>query len=258
MTTPANPSNRKPAGDDRNLVAVDENYKALTFEDTFHQIWKRNRNLVWGLLALIAVVVLAKGGWEYMQRQKELEVGKDYASATTPEQLKSFAAAHPDHVLGAVARLRLADDAYTAGKYADAISGYDQALTSLPNGPLAARAKLGRAMAKIQSGKTSEGTTELKQLEADTAQLNAVRAEAGYQLASIAAESGNTADVKKYSEELMKIDPGSVWSQRAMMLQAALPVVSATPAPLPTNPAPTAPAKKDEPKNDMQVKLPGK
>jgi hypothetical protein len=259
MTTPATPSNEKPAGDDRNLVAVDENYKALTFEDTVNQIWRRNRNLVWGLLILVTAVIVGKGGWEYMQRQRELGVESDYAAATTSAQLKTFAAAHSGHTLAGVAHLRIADEAYTAGKSADAIAAYDQAAASLKTGPLAARAKIGRAMAKVQSGKAAEGSTDLKQVAADTTQLNSVRAEATYHLASLAAEGANAAEVIKYSEELEKLAPNTPWAQRAAMLRASLPV---TATPMITTPAassaPAPAAKKDEPKGpEVQLKLPG-
>src|SRR5471032_1018138 len=49
MTTPATPSSPKPAGDDRNLVAVDENYVAMSFEDKLQIFWKKNGT---GVLAL--------------------------------------------------------------------------------------------------------------------------------------------------------------------------------------------------------------
>lgn len=264
MTTPANPSSEKPAGDDRNLVAVDENYKPLTFEDTVNQIWKRNRNLVWGLIILVAVVILGKGGWEYIQHQNELKVEQAFAAATTPEQLKSFAAAHADHSLAGVAYAQMGDDAYKAGKWADATANYDKALGVIKDGPLAARLKIGRAMAKAQSGKTAEAVTDLKQISGDTTALNAARGEALFQLASFAAEAGNADEVQKYSDEINKVDPASVWTQRAMMLRLSLPTKPSAAVTTPTtsvaSPAATPPpaAKKDEGSNDMKVKLPGK
>ena len=42
--------------------------------------------------------------------------------ATTPEKLQAFAAAHPDHVLGGVAQLMVADEDSKAGKMTAAIS----------------------------------------------------------------------------------------------------------------------------------------
>src|SRR3954467_6408644 len=89
MPMAATPTN-KPTGDDRNLVPVDEKYAALTFEDRLNQFWVRNRMVVLGFCALVLVGILAKGGWDKLQAQKELGVGKEFATATTSDQLKAF------------------------------------------------------------------------------------------------------------------------------------------------------------------------
>ena len=193
MTTPATPSSPQPAGDDRNLVSVDEKYVPITFEDRLHRFWQTNRNLVMGLCVAVLLAILAKGAWEYLARQKELDVEKAYAAATTTEQLKTFASSHASHSLAGIAYLRMGDEGYAAGKSADALAAYGQAIAILKDGPLAARIQTGRALSKIQAGKTSEGTAELKQLAGDPNQFNAVRSEAAYQLASLAAEAGNAA-----------------------------------------------------------------
>ncbi len=252
MTTPATPSSPKPAGDDRNLVAVDA-ATAATLEEKLHVFWKSNGTAVLSLCGLVLLGILAKGGWDYLGRQKELDVEKDYAAATTPEARKAFAAAHPDHSLGVIAQLRLADDAYAAGKAADALTGYEATLKMVKDGPLAARASLGRAMAKIQTGKTAEGTAELKSLAGDPNQFKGVRAEAAYQLTSLAAEASNGADVQKFADQLMSIDPSSAWAQRAMSLRAMFPAV-----PAPAAPAANAGEKKDAAAPAVEVKLPGK
>jgi len=249
MTTPATPSAPQPAGDDRKLVAVDESYIAPSFEDKLNLFWTKNGTAVLVLCGLVVVGILAKGGWDYLQGQKELDIKKAYAAATTSDQLKSFAAAHTEHSLAGVAQLRLADEAYTAGKSADAIAGYEKAAATLKTGPLAARAQLGRALAKVQVGKSAEATTELKQIAADAAQFKGLRAEAAYHLTSLAAEAANAADVQKYSDQLMQLDPSGPWTQRALMLRASLPPAAAA----------ATPAKSDAaPASDVQIKLPGK
>jgi hypothetical protein len=250
MTTPATPSQPTPAGDDRNLVAVDANYIAPTLEDKLHGFWKKNGTAVVVLCVLVLVGIIAKGGWDYMAAQKEADVEKDYAAATTPEKLKAFASAHADHTLGAVAQLRLADDAYAAGKAAEAVTGYEQVVARLKTGPLATRAQLGAAMAKIAAGKTAEGETALKSLANNTAEFKGVRVEAAYQLASLAADAGRADDVKKYSDLVAQIDPASPWTQRAMTLRSTLPAAPATAA---------GEVKKDaDPAAGVQIKLPGK
>ena len=260
MSPSATPSTPSPAGDDRNLVPVDAT-TALSFEDKLHLFWKRNRTVVLGLCVAIAVAIVAKGGWDYYARQKELDVEKAYAAATTPEQLKAFSAAHPNHSLGGIAQLRMADEAYAAGKSADAIAGYDKAIGVLKTGPLASRAKLGRALAKAQAGKSPEATTELKQIADDAGQFKAMRAEAAYHLTSLAVEAGNATDAQKYVDQLNQIDPMGAWAQRAVMLRATLPATAA-PAPATTAPeaaTPSAPATGKSPaeakQEDTGVKL---
>ncbi|MDO8543771.1 MAG: tetratricopeptide repeat protein [Opitutaceae bacterium] len=246
------PSDSKPAGDDRNLVAANET-AALSFEDRVNAFWQANRGLVVGACVAVVVLIVGKGVWDYISRERELDLERAYAAATTPEQLKAFAAAHSSHMLGALAQLRIADDAYAAGKAADALAGYEKAIGMLKEPALVGRARIGRAMAKVQAGKTAEGTDELKQLSNDPNQLKAVRTEAAYQLASLAADVGNAADVQRLSDELMKIDPTSPWVSRAMSLRASMPATAANAAPAGAPPA----AKKDE-SSSFEVKLPGK
>src|SRR4051812_13730306 len=249
---PARPSPTNPAGDNRNVVPVDEN-NALTFGDQLQVFWQKNGKAVIIVCAGIILGVIGRGVWQYFGRQKELDIEKEYSAATTPEQRKAFAAAHPDHTLGAIAQVQVADDAYAAGKYADAITGYDQALSVLKTGPLASRVKLGRGMARILSGKVAEGTADLKQIFEDENQLKALRAEAGYHLASLAAESHNSDEVQKISDRLMQIEPASMWSQRALSLRARLPVTAASS----TAPA-TAAAKPAEASPGVKLSLPSK
>lgn len=223
MTTPATPSAPKPAGDDRNLVAVDGNYIAPSFEDRVRMFWNKNRSLVLGALAVVFVAIVVKGGWEYYADQQEHEVEQAFAAAGTPEKLKAFIAAHPEHSLAGVAQLQLADQAYAAGKSADAVAGYGKAAALLKTGPLASRAQIGQAMAQLQAGKFAEGEAALKLVLADTKQPKAARAEAAYQLASRAYAQRQGGDVKKFTDQLMQIDPESGWMQRAMLLRASMP-----------------------------------
>ncbi|MEO6245327.1 MAG: tetratricopeptide repeat protein [Opitutaceae bacterium] len=251
MPTPATPSAPKPAGDDRNLVAVDAT-TAVTFEDKVNLFWKNNRTAVIALCVVIVVAIAGKGLWDYMAGQKELEVEKAYAAATTTEQLKAFSAAHEGHSLGGIAQLRIADEAYAAGKSADAITAYDKAAASLKTGPLAVRAKMGRALAKVQAGKTAEAITDLKAIADDTAQAKSARAEATYHLASLAVEAGNAGDAQKFIDQVTAIEPMGSWMQRAFALRAMLPPAPAAPA------APASEKKDDAATPGLKLELPGK
>lgn len=242
MSTPAHPSAPKPAGDDRNLVPADVS-PAFSLEDKLRSLWEKNRNLIIGACVLVLAVIVGKGIWERMEAGKHEEIGKAYAAATTSDQLRSFSAAHSTHALGGIAHLRLADEAYAAGKFTDAIAGYDKAVVVLTDGPLGARARLGRAAAKAQAGKAAEAAAELKAIADDAKLPKAVRGEAAYHLTGLAVEAGNAADAQKHVDLLTQLDPGSPWAGRAMMLRATLPATPAPAAPAPAageKPADTA------------------
>jgi hypothetical protein len=235
----------------------------VTTSDQLEVWWERNRKLVYGLCAAGLIVVGGKLGWDYMSHQRELGIEADYAKATSPEQLKAFAAAHPDHSLAGLAQIQIADEAFSAGKSADALAGYEKAIAILKTGPLATRAQLGRAVAQIQTGKAAEATTELKRIAADANLPITARAEANYHLANLAAAKGDSAEVQKLSDTLNQLDPTGIWTARAMALRASLPVppapAASTPATNASAPAsPAASEKKDGASSSIQVKVPGK
>jgi tetratricopeptide (TPR) repeat protein len=192
--------------------------------------------------AIVLLGIVGKGGWDYLADEKEAAVGNDYAASTTPDQLRTFAAEHSVSPLAGAADLQLADQAYAAGKAAEAADDYQKALAALPPGPFVARAHLGLAMAQVQAGRTSEGESGLRQLVNDPTQLKAVRAEATYQLASLAAAAGRPDEVRKLSEQIMQLDPSSPWTQRAFGLQARLTAPAAPASPAPMVAKPVAPA----------------
>jgi predicted negative regulator of RcsB-dependent stress response len=239
MTKPVAPSATKISPDGK-VVAVDENDVALTFEDRLRIFWQKNRKGIVILVIVLIAAILGKGAWDYSQEQKEREIGREFGAITTPDKYAAFASAHSGHTLGAIARLRAADAAYAAGKGSEAITGYEQAITELKAGPLAGRAKLGLAMAKIQAGRTADGEAGLKQIAGDANEPKGIRVEAAYHLASLASVNGKYDEVRKYSEQIMQIDPMSPWTQRVFLLTASLP-----PAPAPAEAAPG-------------IKLPGK
>lgn len=230
MTTPATPSDSKKPAAPTDAQAV------LNSEDSFNQFWTKYRTLLVGGLAVVVLAIAVKGGMEYFAAQKEQEVRTAYAAANTPEKLKAFAVAHPEHSLAGIALLQLADQAYAAGKAADASQAYWDAAKILKTGSLASRAKLGGAIALLLEGKTADGVAALKQLLNDDTQPKNIRAEAGAHLATLAATAKNADEAKRYAEQVEQLDGAGVWSRQMLMLRTSLPV---TP-----EPAVTVPVKK--------------
>ena len=220
MSTPASPNS--------DLTPVPA---APSTEHQFQAFWAKNSTAIYTFCAIIAVGIAAKGIWNYMQSGKEEGIETEYAAATTTESLKTFAANHDGHPLAGAADLQVADRAYEAQKYSEAVSAYETAIKSLPGGVFTYRAKLGLAMSQYQSGKTSDGEAGLRTLSTDTSIPTAIRAEATYQLASIAAAAGRTDEAIKLSESVAQLDQTGWWAQRAFGLRSSLgPKTPATPA----------------------------
>lgn len=227
------PSPAPSSGDDRNLVTVDENYLAPTFEDRLRLFWEKNSRAILAAVVFVLGVILAKGGYEIVREQNEKAVAADYAAATTDEQLKAFVADHADHTLGGIAQLRLADQAYAAGNFAGARAAYEKAAGILKTNTFGQRARLGAAISAVQAGAGAEGETALKQLVADLTLSNLVRAEAAYNLALLAAGAGNAAEAIRLIEQTTTMDAEGPWAERATLLRTTLPtaeIAADTPA----------------------------
>ncbi len=210
-------------------------------EEKLRLAWARYGNLIFILCGLVAAAILAKGGMEYLAAQKEVNIQKDYAACTSPDSLKTFAAAHPGDPLAGLAELRVADAAYGSGSFADAAAGYSSAVADLPAGPFKGRARLGLAMAQAQSGRAPEAETGLREVLNDETELKPIRSEAAYHLAGLAVAAGRTGEVQKLAERMMQIDPSSPFAERMMALRASVPDAPAAGPLVPSVVLPTSP-----------------
>jgi hypothetical protein len=211
-------------------------------EERLKQAWERYGGIVYFVCGVVALGILAKGGWEYLNVQKELGIQKEFSECTTPDSFLSFASRHPGHALAGVAEETVADNFFTSGRYPDALKAYSSAISDLPDGPVRSHARLGQAVSLDMTGKTSEAESDFRQIMDDTTQLKTIRCEAGYHLAGIAVAQGRGADVPKIAEQLMKIDSSSPFAERAFMLRPPVVAAAAAPGGL-TVPSISAPAK---------------
>jgi len=208
-----------------------------SFEDHLRAFWEAQRSRIVTLVAVVTLVILGKGAWEMYQEQQEAGIAADFAKAKTSEQLQRFAVEHPGNALAGVAHLRLADEAYEAGKFTDAAASYGKAVAVLKDGPLSNRARIGQGIAQVLGGDRAGGTANLKALADDLAAAVSVRAEASYHLASLAAEAGDAAGLQSTLEQLTRVAPQSLWAQRASLLRP-LSDSAATATATPAAPAP--------------------
>jgi predicted negative regulator of RcsB-dependent stress response len=219
----------------------------LPFDAQLRIFWEKNHQAVYVGCVLVVLAIVGRYTYEGLAAQHEASIEAAYAAATTPAKVQAFARANAGHPLAGAAYLKLADDAYAMGNFAEALADYDQVAAILPGTPFATRALLGKGVCQIQSGKVTEGTAILRQLSDDTAQLVAVRCEAAYHLASLAFEAGRFDEVVQLTNSIMQLDTGGVWAQRSLLLRARTPVPVAA----------AAPEKKGDAAPAISLKLPG-
>jgi predicted negative regulator of RcsB-dependent stress response len=249
MSTPNTPS---PVSGDQQPVAAEAAVITPGFEETLRAFWEKNGKLVIIVCVVVLLAIIGRGAYGVIAAQREAGVATAYGAATTSDQLKSFASANPGHLLAGAAHLRLADEAYAAGRYPDAQSEYGKAAPILKDSVFASRIQLGLAMAKLNGGDAAAGEAALKALADDVSGAKSIRAEAAYHLAIVATAAGRADEASKLAEQVMSIDPESIWTQRALMLRARTAVQAPAAAPVApaTAPAEAAPA--------IQFKIDGK
>lgn len=223
MTSPSQSPESSPAPHDASVPA--EGHPDIApggLELGVHTFWQNNRNALFILCGLIAAGIVGKGVYSHVLAQRDIDAGQDFAAATTPAALKAFSASHAGTPLAAIADLKVADAAYEAGNLAEAATDYQKAADGLTDF-LAVRARLGQAMAEVQTGRLAEGQELLRTLSSDATPYKSVRAQAYYQLASLASEAGKSDEVQRIGDELVRLDPQSPWTQRVFSLRSRKP-----------------------------------
>ena len=190
--------------------------------------WAKYQNLVYGIIIAVLLVIIGKGVWDWNVERRERAIGAEYAQAgSSVDKLRAFAATHEGHVLAGVSQLRIADEAYSAGRFGEAQLAYDKAVAVLADSPFVGRARLGSAISLVQQGKGSEAEPVLRRLADDATQFKVLRAEAAYHLASLHVEASRTEEARKACDLVLQIDAQGFWARRAGQLLETLPVVEA-------------------------------
>lgn len=219
-------ASKPPAGDDRNLVTIDENYLAPSFEDRLQIFWEKHARTISAIVVIVVVALVVRWLFGLFADQRERAIQADYAAASSPAQLQAFITSNPRAPLAGVASLRLADEAYVAGNFADAREHYETAARLLGNDPLGNRARLGAAITPLQAGDTGAGKSALNALVNDTTFVAPLRAESAYHLAVIARDAGDVAEATRLTGVAISVDPEGMWAQRALQLRSGLPVAT--------------------------------
>lgn len=191
-------------------------------EDRFNDFWKRNGPTLFGAIVLIGVVVLGYQIYGYVQDRAADRRSAEFGALTTSAEKLEFAESHSRTQLGGLAFLAIADEAYAAENFADALARYEAALEGLKASPIASRARLGVAMSRLRLD-DSQVPAELDLLARDPGGLIPIRAEAAYLLASAHLTAGDTDQARRALDLLATFDEAPQWQYRGQPLEARLP-----------------------------------
>ncbi len=203
-------SKQPPAGDDRNLVVVDDDFVNADAEDRLWLFWERNKTLIVRASVTVCVVVLGGLAYYFWKQAAQEELGREYIACQDEAARRAFANKHPTEPLATVALIEVADDLKTGGKLKEAVQAYDAAAKlatqATDNGAVKAlrgRARLYSALTRQELGDAS-GEKDLAALTEDNSVPETLRGYAMLTLANLAVSKGDTATASKWLNTMDK------------------------------------------------------
>jgi tetratricopeptide (TPR) repeat protein len=195
----------------------------MDFEERIFLLWKKYRRVIGGLIVVFFTLFIGYQSVGYIAERREDGVREAYRLVRDADSRLAFAEDHAGHPLAGLAYLELAGEKYEAGAFAEAAAHYQSAIVPLVASLLSGRAKLGYAMASIQSENIDLGEQTLRNLVDDVSQLDGIRAEAAYHLAILHWSRGKFAEVKKHLERIEELERPGFWMTKAGHLLATVP-----------------------------------
>jgi hypothetical protein len=215
---PEDRSKQPPAGDDRNLVIVDDDFVNADTEDRLWLFWERNKSIIIRSSVVICVAVLGSLAYYFWKEAAREEVGREFVACQDEAARRAFASSHVGDPLAAVALLEVADDLKQTGKLADAIKAYDaadKAATQAGDLPalkaLRGRARLYSALTRQELGEAGADNA-LAAVADDPLIPETLRGYAMLTLANTAVSKGDTATATKWLNTMDKrLRAGHIW-----------------------------------------------
>ena len=215
---PTQPDDQQDIVDERHLVDAKDS-EDISFEDRVSIYWSENKGFISGSIAVLALVIIGFNGVRIYQSQAEAKIQAAYAEAMAADTFEQFAQANSNEELGGLAALSVADAAYEAKDFEQAVNFYTIASGALEGSILAGRALVGQAFARFYNGQQADALAQLADIAANPALPEATRAEAAYHLAIEADLAGRSGDFDRYVAQIENTELAGQWQQRLAMYQ---------------------------------------
>ncbi|MGA0164792.1 MAG: tetratricopeptide repeat protein [Bdellovibrionota bacterium] len=164
-------------------------------------------------------------GVSYFKRAQIRALQEEYQDAEDEFHELVFAEKNPREPLSGLVFLNAGDRAYNEGQFEESKGYYEKALVPLKKTPLNGRAQMALALGAYRAGHVDQAEAKLNAILNEKSFLASVRAEAGYQLALLALESGDENRAQEYLASVSKLPSTGVWAQKAILLAGLIPEV---------------------------------
>lgn len=223
------------AGDDRNLVLVDEDFQDADFEDRVWLFWQRHGKKTVAIavavfLAIIGAIVFVEVG-----KMRVNALQNEYAATNSVAEKLAFAAANESDPIAGTAYFSAANALVSEEKFREAAEAYGNAARVFAGTPEFAamrdRAKIAQAAALARDAAGKEQSLALLKTLAGTPDADPLyRGQAMYVLAAEALAAGNLDESRLWINEIERaLSPANIWRGQAQVLLSFEPKLAQPP-----------------------------
>ncbi len=212
------------AGDDRNLVLVDEDFQDADFEDRVWLYWQRHGKKTVAIAVLVFLAIIGTIVYVEVGKMRLAALQNEFANAQTTEQKLAFAAANTSDTIAGTAYFAAGNELFSAEKYSEAAEAYGNAARVFSReektASMGARAQIAQAsaLARAKDG-LAPALALLKTLAGTPSADPLYRGQAMYALAAEALSAGNLAEARLWLNEIERaLPPQNVWRPQAQVL----------------------------------------
>lgn len=227
------------AGDDRNLVLVDDDFQDADFEDRVWLFWQRHGKKTVAIASAVFLSIIAAIVYVQVGKMKIVALQDEFASLTTIEQKLVFAADNESDPIAGTAYFSAAGELADEGKFAEAASAFENAARVLSANTefkaMRDRAIIAQAASLAQTPEPENKTRSrdlLKKLASSPDTDSVYRGQAMYELAVLALADKNLDEARLWLNEMDRaLAPTNFWQERKRALIAIEPqLVQTAPA----------------------------